>query len=68
MSTGSWIELGGRAAAFIIETIAKYVDGDNSEPVKRVIDVLPISMRSDVEHARQKELLRKELEEKFGTP
>jgi hypothetical protein len=58
---GAWIKIGIEAGTWLAGMIARFVAGDDSEPVRRVIDVLPSQMRADVEHERQRELLRAEL-------
>lgn len=57
------LDLGFRIGKWAVDTIIKFVNGDNSEPVKRLADILPPELKADVEHARQYELTRKSLEE-----
>lgn len=51
---------------FVAEMIARFIAGDDSEPVRRVIDVLPDTTRAKVEFERQRELTRKALAEQFA--
>jgi len=63
-----WAELGFRVGKWAIDTIAAFIGGDTSEPVARLIEILPPSLKSDVEHARQYELTRKALEGDLASP
>jgi len=63
---GQGLDLGFRIAKWVVETIGKFIAGDNSEPVKRLAELLPDELKADVEHARQYELTRKALEEDFS--
>ncbi len=62
----SWLTLAGQLAGFAISMVNRYLDGDDSPEVMRVIDVLPAEMRADVEHERQRRLLEDELREDLG--
>lgn len=43
-----WISLAAEAVKFIFSTISKYLDGDQSTETRRVIDVLPLKLRSRI--------------------
>lgn len=66
MSTASdvlkGLEIGGEIAKWVAGIVARYIAGEDSEPVRRVVDILPKKMRADVEHARQREMMRQQLE------
>lgn len=52
--------------SFVAQAIGAFVGGDDSEPVRRVIEVLPGALRSRLELARQRELTRQALEAELG--
>jgi hypothetical protein len=56
----------GAAGAFIGGAIRAFVDGDDSEPVRRVVEILPPELRTQVEYARQLELARVAAEAAVG--
>lgn len=58
-----WAELGFRIGQWVLQVVSAFIDGDDSEPVKRLVELLPPELKADVEHARQYELTRKALEE-----
>lgn len=47
---------------WVTDVVIAFVGGDDSPETKRLIEVLPDKYRSDIEHMRQAELLKKELE------
>lgn len=49
-----WAAIAGAAGAFVGGMIARFISGDTSPEVRRVIDVLPGEMRADIEAARQR--------------
>jgi len=57
------IELGAEIAGWVIKAVAAFVNGDDN--ARHLVDVLPAKMKADVEHARQKAELRKQLAEKL---
>lgn len=58
-----WLELGGRVAAWAIGAIGAFINGEDSEPARRLVAILPPELKADVEHARQYEQARKVLKE-----
>ena len=67
MIAGDIVKLVLEGASFVATAIGAFIDGDDSEPVRRVIEILPAEQRSAIELARQRNLMRKALEEKLGT-
>lgn len=61
MTAAEIAELALRGGAFVVEMIARYIGGDNSEEVRRVIAILPGELRSEVELKRQRALAETEL-------
>lgn len=62
MTTAEIVSLIFEGSSYVAEAIAAFIDGDTSEPVRRVIEVLPSSTRSKVELERQRALNRRALE------
>lgn len=60
-----WLELGGRVATWAVQTIGAFINGDTSEPVRRLVAILPAELKSDVEHAHQRALTQRMLEKEF---
>jgi hypothetical protein len=63
MSEAEIIKLGFEGARFVFDVIARFIAGDTSEPVRRVIDVLPSELRSELELERQRSAMRRDLEQ-----
>jgi hypothetical protein len=53
------------ALEFIWGMIARWLDGDESPEVVRLIEILPEALRADLELERQRRVLAAQLEEKF---
>lgn len=66
MSLAVWGPIAAQAGGFLLSAIVRYVDGENSPEILRVVDVLPAELRADVEHARQRALLDSELRSDLG--
>ena len=66
MSPAEIVKLVIEGTSFVAQAIAAFIDGDDSEPVRRVIDVLPGPLRSRLELARQRNLTRRALEDQIG--
>ena len=43
----------------------RFVNGDDSEEVRRLIEILPAELQADVAHAKQYALMKQSLEEKL---
>lgn len=59
----NWVRMIGEISKWVVETIVAFVKGDDSPDVRKLIDILPAHFKSDLEHARQREVLRQELED-----
>ena len=59
-----WIEVGGKIVAWVIQTVGAFVDGNDH--ARRLVDVLPEEMQSDLKHLRERQELRKQLADKLG--
>jgi hypothetical protein len=55
------LKLGFEIGKWAVETIAAFIAGDDGPEPKRLAEILPDKLRSDVEHARQRRLLEAEL-------
>lgn len=60
------LEIGAQALPWLVETIDRFINGDDSEAVRRVIEILPAERRADAEAARQERLLERDIREEFG--
>lgn len=56
----------GPVVGWLIEIIGRWIGGDDAPDVRRVIEILPGELRSDLEHARQRELMRQAAEAELG--
>lgn len=61
VTTAESIKLALQGAGYVAEIIARYIAGDDSREVRRVIDILPGDLRSEVELQRQRALAEAEL-------
>lgn len=66
MNPGEVAELIIKGTTWVAQAIAAFLDGDDSEAVRRVIDVLDPELKTSLELARQRNLTRKALEEQLG--
>ena len=56
------VEILGEVVSWVVKAVGAFIAGGES---RHLIDVLPEKLRADVEHLRQRTLLKKELEEKL---
>ena len=63
MSTETWVEIAFEGAKFLFDIIQRFVGGDRSEEVLRVIQVLPRTSRSRLELIAQEKAAAQILED-----
>jgi len=61
------LSLAFKAAEFVAGIIARFIEGDDSAEVRRVMDVLSPELRADAELERQRVQDRKALVDALGT-
>lgn len=61
MTAAEVAKLALQGGSYVAEIIARYIAGDDSREVRRVIDILPGDLRSEVELKRQRALAEAEL-------
>ena len=63
---GTAVDIGVKIGGWIVDLVGRFINGDDSEEVRRVVDILPAELKADVMAARKRRELEEDLRADLG--